>query len=73
MIASNLLILTHYTLMKMFLEDVSILTLCANITFEKYEKVLQYDLENASEDLKINENWKPKYQVTINQRRKQLE
>jgi len=59
--------------MKMFLEDVSILTLCANITFEKYEKVLQYDLENASEDLKINENWKPKYQVTINQRRKQLE
>jgi len=42
--------------MEMFLERVGLFILCANIIFEDYKKVLQYDLEDASENLKINDD-----------------
>ena len=44
-----------------------------NITFDDKVKELQYDPEDAPDKLGINEDWEPQNQVTIDQRKKQLE
>ena len=44
-----------------------------NVTFEEYDEVVQYDLEDVLNELGINENWESRNQVTIDQRKKQLE
>ena len=59
--------------MKMFLIEARIIVTGVNIIFDDKVEELQYDLENAPAELGINENWEPRNQVTINQRKKQLE
>ena len=44
-----------------------------NITFDDKVEELQYDPQDASDELKINENWEPQNQITIDQKKKQLE
>ncbi len=57
MAASRLLILTHCIHMKMFLKEARIILTEVNITFEKYEEVLQYNPEDMLNELGINEDW----------------
>src|SRR6266542_5197885 len=57
MMASRLLILTHCIHMKMFLKEARIILTEVNITFEKYEEVLQYNPEDMLNELGINEDW----------------
>ncbi len=59
-----------YENVKIFFKGVEILISCTNVTFEKYEEILQYDPENMLEILEINDNRKSKHQVTINQKKK---
>ncbi len=73
MAASRLLILTHCTHMKIFLKEAGIISMEINVTFEEYDEVVQYDLEDVLNELGINENWESRNQVTIDQRKKQLE
>ncbi len=40
MIVSNLLTLTHYTYTETFLKRAGILGICANVTFDEYNKIL---------------------------------
>jgi len=56
MTASRLLIPTHCTHMKVFLKEAGIISIEVNITFEDYEKVLQYDLKDTPNKLEINED-----------------
>ena len=65
MTASKLLTPTHCTHMEMFLMKTGIISIGVNVTFDDKMKELQYDLEDASDELGINENWKPQNQVTI--------
>ncbi len=58
--------------MKLFLKEVEIILTKVNVTFEEYEEVLQYDFNDAPNELEINENWESQNQVTIDQRKKQL-
>ena len=44
-----------------------------NVTFDDKVEELQYDLENAPAELGINVDWESRNQVTIDQRKKQLE
>ena len=54
MTTSKLLILTHYTHTEIFLKEAEILTSYTNMTFEKCDKILQYDLKDILKDVKIN-------------------
>ncbi len=65
MAASRLLILTYYTHMEIFLKEAGIISTDVNVTFKEYEEVIQYDPDDASNELGINENWKPQNQITI--------
>ncbi len=56
MATSNLLISTHCTYIEMFLKKVNILEMCANVTFNEYKDILQYDSKDALEDIRINQN-----------------
>jgi len=57
----------------MFLMEAGIISRGINITWDDKVEELQYDSEDASAKLGINEDWEPRNQVTINQRKKQLE
>ena len=59
MAASRLLILMHCTYTKIFLKEAEIIFTEVNITFEEYDKVFQYDLKDAPDQLAVNEDWKP--------------
>ncbi len=59
MAISKLLIPTHCTHTELFLKKAEILSTEVNITFKEFDEILQYDPEDVSEQLKINENWKP--------------
>jgi len=59
MMTGRLLILTYYTHIKIFLKEAGIISTEMNITFEEFNEVFQYDPEDASNELGINENWKP--------------
>ncbi len=72
-VTSKLLTLIHYTHIEIFLKEVEIITTEINVTFEEYDEVFQYDLKDASNKLDINKDWKPRNQITIDQRKKQLE
>jgi len=72
MATSRLLTLTHYTHTEIFLKEIGIISSEVNVTFDDKVEELHYDLEDASDELSINENWKPQNQVTIDQRKKQL-
>ncbi len=63
-------ILTH---MEMFLIEAGTISTGVNVTFDDKVKELQYDPEDASDKLGINEDWEPQNQITIDQRKKQLE
>ncbi len=53
---SNLLTLTYCIYTEIFLKEAGILETCANIMFEEYNKVLQYDLEDVLEDIRVNQD-----------------
>ena len=57
----------------MFLMKAGIIARGINVTFDDKVEKLQYDSQDAPEELGINEDWKPQNQVTIDQRKKQLE
>ncbi len=65
MMANRLLILTYYSHIKIFLKKAEIISTEVNVTFEEFDKVLQYDLKDASNELGINEDWESWNQVTI--------
>ena len=71
-VASRLLTLTHCTYTEMFLMKAGIIARGINVTFDDKVEKLQYDSQDAPEELGINEDWKPQNQVTIDQRKKQL-
>src|SRR6266498_701229 len=73
MAVSRLLTSTHCTHTKMFLMEAGIIARGINVTFDDKVEELQYDLQDVPDELGINEDWKPRNQVTIDQRKKQLE
>ncbi len=73
MAASRLLTPTHCTHTEMFLIKAEIIARGINVTWNNQVEELKYDPKDALADLGINEDWEPRNQVTINQRKKQLE
>ncbi len=73
MATSRLLIPTHCTHTEIFLLEAGIISIGVNVTFDDKVEEMRYDLEDASDELGINEDWKSRNQVTIDQRKKQLE
>ena len=73
MAASRLLTPTHCTHTEMFLMEARIISRGINVTWDEQVEELQYDPEDAPAELGTNEDWEPQNQVTINQRKKQLE
>ncbi len=73
MVVSKLLTPIHCTYTEMFLIEAGIIFTGINITFNNKVEELQYDPEDASDELDINEDWEFRNQVTIDQRKKQLE
>ena len=59
MTASRLLTLTYYTYMKVFLKEVEIISTEINVIFKEHEEVIQYDSNDALNELGINEDWEP--------------
>ncbi len=57
----------------MFLLEVEIISTGVNVTFDDKVKEQRCDPDNAPVELGINKNWKPQNQITIDQRKKQLE
>ena len=57
MAASRLLIPMHCTYTKIFLKEAEIIFIEVNITFKEYDKVFQYDLKDAPDQLVVNEDW----------------
>jgi len=55
-VTSKLVTSTYYTYIKVFLKEAGIISIEVNITFEKHEKVLQYDPNDALNELRINED-----------------
>ena len=72
MVVSNLLTLTYCTHIEIFLLEVRIISTDINITFDDKVEEIRYDPEETLDELGINENWEPRNQVMINQRKKQL-
>ncbi len=54
MVASKLLIPTHITYTEMFLIEAGIISTSANVTFDDKVEELQYDPEDALDELGIN-------------------
>jgi len=54
----------------MFLIEAGIISREINVTWDDKVKELQYDPEDVSAELGINENWESRNQVTIDQRKK---
>src|SRR6266498_4311592 len=73
MAASRLLTPTHCTYTEMFLLEVGIISTDVNVTWDDKVEEIRYDPEDASAELGINEDWKSQNQVTIDQRKRQLE
>src|SRR6266540_4391945 len=73
MATSKLLIPTHCTHTEIFLKEAGIISTKVNVTFDEFNKIFQFDLEDASNELGINKDWEPQNQVMIDQRKKQLE
>ena len=73
MVTSRLLTPTHCTYTEMFLIEAEIIVTDVNVTFNDKVEELQYDPKDASDELGINKDWKSRNQVTVNQRKKQLE
>ena len=73
MAASRLLTPTHCIHTEMFLMEAGIIARGINVTWDEQVEELQYDPEDAPAELGINEDWEPQNQVTIDQRKKQLE
>ena len=59
--------------MKIFLLEAGIILIDVNVIFDNKVEEIRYDLEEAPDELGINEDWKSRNQVTIDQRKKQLE
>jgi len=55
-VVSKLLIQTHCIYIEIFLKEVGIIFTEVNVTFDEWEEVLQYDLENVLNELEINDN-----------------
>ena len=73
MVTSRLLTPTHCTHTEMFLMEAGIISSGVNVTFDDKVEELRYDLEDAPDELGINKDWEPQNQITIDQRKKQLE
>ena len=65
MAASRLFTPTHCTHTEMFLMKAEIIARGINVTFDDKMEELQYDLEDAPDELDINEDWESQNQVTI--------
>ncbi len=65
MVVSKLLTLIHCTHTEIFLIEAEIIFTGINITFDDKMEELQYDLEDAPDELDINEDWESQNQVTI--------
>ena len=59
MAASKLLTLIHCTHTEIFLIEAEIISTRVNVTFDDKVEELQYDPDDASDELSINEDWKP--------------
>ena len=59
--------------MEIFLLEAGIILIDVNVIFDDKVEEIRYDLEEAPDELGINEDWKSRNQVTIDQRKKQLE
>ncbi len=70
MAASSLLIPTYCIYTEIFFEGAG---RYAIVTFNENDEVFQYDLEDILEDIGINQDWKLQNQITIDQRKRQLE
>ncbi len=57
MMASRLLTSTHYTHTEMFLIEAEIISTGINVIFDDKVEELQYDPQDAPDELGINENW----------------
>ena len=73
MVASRLLTPTHSTHTEMFLMEAGIIARGINVTIDDEVEELQYDLQDPPAELRINKDWESRNQVTIDQRKKQLE
>ena len=73
MTVSRLLTPIHCTHTEIFLKEAGIISIDVNVTFDDKVKKIRYNSEEASDKLGINEDWEPRNQVTIDQRKKQLE
>ena len=73
MVTSKLLTLTHCTHTEMFLMKAGIILSEINVTFDNKVEEMRYNPEDTPDELGINEDWKSQNQVTIDQRKKQLE
>src|SRR6266542_2825661 len=73
MTVNKLLIPTHCTHTEMFLMEAGIISTDVNVTFNDKVEKIRYDPEDVSDELGINEDWESQNQVTIDQRKKQLE
>jgi len=72
MMTSRLLTPTHCSHTKTFLKEAGIISSEVNVTFNDRVEEMQYDPEDAPDKLGINEDWEPRNQITIDQRKKQL-
>ena len=59
--------------MEMFLIEAGIILTDVNVTFDDKVKEIRYDPEDTPAKLGINEDWESRNQITIDQRKKQLE
>jgi len=57
----------------MFLMKAGIILSEINVTFDNKVEEMRYNPEDTPDELGINEDWKSQNQVTIDQRKKQLE
>ncbi len=73
MAAGRFLTPTHCTHTEMFLLKAKIILTDVNVTFDDKVEEMRYDPEDALDELGFNEDWEPQNQVTIDQRKKQLE
>ena len=73
MTASRLFTPTYCMHTEMFLMEAGIISRGINVTWDDKVEELQYDPEDVPAKLEINEDWEPRNQITIDQRKRQLE
>ena len=73
MATNGLLTTTHCTHTEIFLKEAEIIFTEMNVTFDDDIEEMRFDLKDALDKLGINEDWESRNQVTIDQRKKQLE